>query len=1015
MKQLVCDAQEEAARVRQPTLHTQNVRERLLETIETRRPLYANGTAQYATDVANLRRALDDLKAQEIEEAAERETAAQEGRRLTNLGFTDVTMNNRVCLLDPTNAAAGAVLCSHTDQTEYMDGFTAVCAERKENNLQLTFEHTTIGHNNLAGVGSDSMGVDSGPSTACSLCGGSAMNQGPCANRDNTNQGEYVWKLLDCTIFHGHPWFKWWTYGNDCYFATTPNMPKRTDVPACAPGGTTNICDDEECSTTTTAVSNDGAPWEEACYFPAGSYNVDTSTGNAYSGFPLPRWPSEVPGKVEGGDPAILGDINDACYEGIKLDDVVLNTDKTTTPPEQVDLWVYTRKAEPYEQFATYFPGIVNGVTEAYECAGMGSTATNPCLVAPYFNNRPERNMKNGEMIQIGQAAAYNGQYPGFTTEAGQQGAGGGGKAVISWLRYSFWMQSTNGYKPVNMAWYQFSLYDFDRQHNGRAGECAQVTGFYTFMYGDPSASNGVNQMGSTERWAYSADGEPVGRTTGDVCPTEAGADCTVRNRAVFCEGLGGVGGDNPSDPFVLDGNQKKRAINFIIEQGQSLDVAYITHRPNNAGRNFLFAGHSNVVDVCPAAPPPTGPPPGSPPPSPPPPSPSPPPPPPAIPGLWTCFDFGDAQIDYLFAKLYVEQARAAGRVAFRVSNSAFASGHADPEWQHHFPNSDPTLYTKDDKPDYSLFGRRLERKPEEMSAAELQEHARVMGPDEVRRAMRRASDKAAFAEAEGDSDGASATDPHTVLQEIEAQLRSPDASDGHRAPRSSPEPVPSSNRRRADARKLHGTFDEEYANWEADGRPEASPMPFHWSWPGDDEFGAVVCLTMPYPHPPPALPPPDTPPPNMPLPEPPPPPVTPPPESPPPPLGPNPRRRRPRRRRPSRRLPCRRRRPTCRRRARRRPRHPSRRRRRRAHRRRRSRPRCRRPRRRRPTSPTPRRRRPARRRRRHRPRRRRRHRPRHRCPLHRPSLQRRRRRRRRRRCPRRRRRTGPTAPVGAQ
>ena len=53
MKQLVCDAQEEAARVRHPTLHTQNVRELLLDTIEARRKLYANATGNYSITYIN--------------------------------------------------------------------------------------------------------------------------------------------------------------------------------------------------------------------------------------------------------------------------------------------------------------------------------------------------------------------------------------------------------------------------------------------------------------------------------------------------------------------------------------------------------------------------------------------------------------------------------------------------------------------------------------------------------------------------------------------------------------------------------------------------------------------------------------------------------------------------------------------------------------------------------------------------------------------------------------------------
>ena len=127
--------------------------------------------------------------------------------------------------------------------------------------------------------------------------------------------------------------------------------------------------------------------------------------------------------------------------------------------------------------------------------------------------------------------------------------------------------------------------------------------------------------------------------------------------------------------------------------------------------------------------------------------------------------------------------------MAFRVSNAA-SSGHADPAWQHHFPGGNPNLYSYEEAPDPASLGRRLDGEAGEMSAEELQEHARVMTPDEVRRAMRRASEKAtrhasekaALADAEGSSDDASAADPHTVLQDIEEQLRSADAGAGHRA-----------------------------------------------------------------------------------------------------------------------------------------------------------------------------------------------------------------------------------------
>eukprot|EP00966_Prymnesium_polylepis_P296596 6851972-Prymnesium_polylepis.1 len=100
---------------------------------------------------------------------------------------------------------------------------------------------------------------------------------------------------------------------------------------------------------------------------------------------------------------------------------------------------------------------------------------------------------------------------------------------------------------------------------------------------------------------------------------------------------------DNPTDPSNLTDHQKSKSIEVVYENASEVDIRYAVGCCNNAGRNFLVSGESDLLPVCPKppspppsppppSPPPPSPPPLSPPPSPPPPSPPPSPPPPSPP-----------------------------------------------------------------------------------------------------------------------------------------------------------------------------------------------------------------------------------------------------------------------------------------------------------------------------------------------------------------------------------------------
>jgi len=157
------------------------------------------------------------------------ESFAERNRRMmTDLNYETVIISNQVCLLDASNAGAGATLCQNDDLKDAQQGLAAVCSPQRTKQLQILFDtNMDIGHNNLGAVGNSddqakhdaaegtdgikSYGVNRAPaSTACAKCGGTKMNEGPCANSDNQNHGEYEWIKISCELWVGHPWFDAW-------------------------------------------------------------------------------------------------------------------------------------------------------------------------------------------------------------------------------------------------------------------------------------------------------------------------------------------------------------------------------------------------------------------------------------------------------------------------------------------------------------------------------------------------------------------------------------------------------------------------------------------------------------------------------------------------------------------------------------------------------------------------------------------------------------------------------------
>ena len=73
-----------------------------------------------------------------------------------------------------------------------------------------------------------------------------------------------------------------------------------------------------------------------------------------------------------------------------------------------------------------------------------------------------------------------------------------------------------------------------------------------------------------------------------------------------FSSNIYGVGADNPTDPLYLTEEQRNKAVSFTFNNTASFDVTYRVTQ-GGTGRNFFFAGKSNIVARCypPSAPPP--------------------------------------------------------------------------------------------------------------------------------------------------------------------------------------------------------------------------------------------------------------------------------------------------------------------------------------------------------------------------------------------------------------------------
>lgn len=151
-------------------------------------------------------------------------------------------------------------------------------------------------------------------------------------------------------------------------------------------------------------------------------------------------------------------------------------------------------------------------------------------------------------------------------------------------VELEFSLQTPAG-APVPLRAFQFTFLDMDNFLNNQAIESVRVNGHSTYRLSNPTNVS----------------------VTGDV----------------FSSTTWGVGADNPLDPLTLTEEQRRKSVAFLFENTNAF-TATLAVTNGGIGRNFFFAGRSNVPPEC-ARPPPS------------PPLPAPPPPPvvpPAPPGV---------------------------------------------------------------------------------------------------------------------------------------------------------------------------------------------------------------------------------------------------------------------------------------------------------------------------------------------------------------------------------------------
>ena len=197
------------------------------------------------------------------------------------------------------------------------------------------------------------------------------------------------------------------------------------------------------------------------------------------------------------------------------------------------------------------------------------------------------------------------------------------GEPTFMQLRYTFINSLTT--EPATLGRTYMTFYDFDGSNTLR--ECMQIRGSVSKVGVSPTTELQALHFNRTAREnGEELEIDPALRGIMDALPPGSMFwDTHTEASPVYCSTETGIGADNPMNPHDIIDLQRDRSVLITFEDVSTFDVRFTLVGGKSTGRNFLFAGFSNVeLPFCdPMASPP----------SPPPAKPStPPPPPPQLP-----------------------------------------------------------------------------------------------------------------------------------------------------------------------------------------------------------------------------------------------------------------------------------------------------------------------------------------------------------------------------------------------
>ena len=152
-------------------------------------------------------------------------------------------------------------------------------------------------------------------------------------------------------------------------------------------------------------------------------------------------------------------------------------------------------------------------------------------------------------------------------------------------LSYTFMRSGTSDSLTLGRTFMTF--YDFDKQLDGGSQECMQINGAVGYTL---SSASELDVFGTDASIASRGGGS--GRVVGLITASLTNGSVMWNSSEplispILCATEGGVGTDNPSDPYDLNLVQQRRAAMFTFERVSSFRVRFTVSGGIGSGRNL--------------------------------------------------------------------------------------------------------------------------------------------------------------------------------------------------------------------------------------------------------------------------------------------------------------------------------------------------------------------------------------------------------------------------------------------